>query len=131
MQKKSSLKPFYLSLSKWRCGDNGVNMLGTGYTELENKDGFMCCLGQGLKQFDRSTNIFQLDEPKDTSTRRRLFVTYIREDMEDESFGTWDNSDFSVDAMYVNDELDLTTPERIVALEFLLQGEGYRLVVVD
>lgn len=133
MQKKSSLKPFYLSLSKWRCGgEKSENVLGKGKTRLRNNLGFECCLGQGLSQFDPSTKITRHDEPCYTKTKHTLFVTVETDQYDDDEPEVYVyNSEFSWDAMQINDDKELTTPERIVALEFLLQGEGYRLVVVD
>lgn len=119
MQKKSSLKPFYLSLSKWRCGEKGPNKIGDGSTMLLNQEGFMCCLGQGVKQFDASADIRGRFYPPSSGTKYPLFVK------DDES------TIFSLDAVGINDDEDLTTEERVVALEFLLQGEGYRLMVVN
>lgn len=44
-------KKFTVQLSKWRCGGNtGAYRLGEGETQLENLEGFACCLGFASKQ---------------------------------------------------------------------------------
>lgn len=80
----------------------------------------MCCLGQGLAQLDPEVQIKHAGLPADTFTEHPLFVSKNGR-----------NTRFSASAAKINDAERLTTQQRVVALEFLLQGEGYRLVVVD
>ena len=37
---------FIIDKSKWRAGQNSDHQVGEGNTELLNKEGYMCCLGQ-------------------------------------------------------------------------------------
>jgi hypothetical protein len=47
---------FTIDRSKWRCGGRGPNQRGKYKTQLLNKLGYMCCLGQILEQlgFERT-----------------------------------------------------------------------------
>lgn len=54
MKKYKLPKTLTLDLKKWRCGGDygvkGESSLGRGETELLNKQGCMCCLGQFAEQ---------------------------------------------------------------------------------
>lgn len=44
MKSKSKLS-FTINRAKWRSGGEDDNMTGHGVTELQNKEGYRCCLG--------------------------------------------------------------------------------------
>lgn len=74
------MKTLILKEAKWRCGDVTTNPIkeidgkkveidvcrGKGNTELKNKEGYMCCLGQFTQQLKPGTQILQKSDPSDT-----------------------------------------------------------------
>lgn len=122
---KNKLKPLYLSLSKWRCGDDSEDnncRMGKGGTMLLNDEGYMCCLGQFERQLDPKSSILEMSFPRRTSTVHPLLVKLEPHRA---------NSDFSESAVAINDDAETTISEKIISLEILAQFEGYRLVVID
>lgn len=117
------LKPLYLSLSRWRCGESGIegtHSMGDGNTCLLNEEGFMCCLGQFEKQLDPNVRIRDENYPNYTKTTHPLLVAK-----------RWVNSFFSYHAAKINDDEHSTIGEKIISLEVLAQYEGYTIIVVE
>lgn len=110
--------------SIWRCGSNGKFRHGEHATLLHNaKNGMMCCLGQACLQsgvakekMGRTVSPFYVSQflPK---------YSYLLE----EYFGYKTESEFSNEAMKINDEEKLSRSGRELSL-FLL-GKRHRIWV--
>lgn len=116
----SSKKPtdLYLDLSKWRCGEDGGldNELGKGETILENKKGYMCCLGQFCKQIGvPSFSLKQVGAPLclEDEYNHPFFIS------------------ISDRAMKINDYTDSTIKEKVNKLTALCKEHGVTLHIID
>lgn len=111
-------KKLILDYSKWRCGGDGENKLGDGYTELLNKYGFACCLGQFSLQLGLyEDDILGRGEPCECNTDIPLFVE--------------DDGVFVMRAININDDSDTTPEEKIEDIRDLLNGKGIELEVIN
>lgn len=121
------MKKIILDYSKWRCGREGANRLGEGETQLLNKEGFMCCLGQQALQ-ERE----DLDEnallgwwvPESIGCLIPL-LTLKHED------GDILNTSFADIAMRINDNHTTTPAEKITQLTTLLAEHDRELIVIN
>lgn len=113
-----------LDYSKWRCGSDGINQLGTGFTRLLNQDGFSCCIGQWSKQCGANdSDILDMKSPLSMGTDIPLFITR-------DGFRR-DNNQFAYDCMGINDNLLTTPEEKIEKLSKRLSDEGIQLEVIN
>lgn len=111
-------KKLILDYSKWRCGGDADNKLGEGYTELLNKHGFACCLGQfGLQLGLFEDDILGRGEPCECKTEVPLFVE--------------DGGVFVMRAININDDPDTTPNQKINEIAELLNEEGIELEVIN
>ncbi len=114
---------FTLDYSKWRCGKNGPNKVGFGYTSLLNDDSYMCCLGQFSRQIDPNADI------------RGAYMPYpscFSQELKDNLFTNgMDISDLSVDLAQINDNKDTTPQEKITSIRARLREEGHELEVIN
>jgi len=117
-------KTFVLDYSKWRCGDNGINKLGKGKTELLNTSGFMCCLGQFSIQLGcEKKEIKGRLTPRDINKPIRL-LSYKKDN--------WiENTNFSGNAIKINDNENTTPLGKIVLLRKLLAKHKLGLRVIN
>lgn len=126
------MKQLILDYSTWRCGgdnDMGEKSLGTGYTALLNKEGFMCCLGQFSKQLNPEITDKELlnnGEPSEVS-EEIPFLNFPVEDEPDEE--RYLNSELSDKAIKINDDAKTTIDEKITELKKLFESTGYEIVV--
>lgn len=119
-----------LDYSKWRCGGDGPNKLGEGYTELLNKFGFMCCLGLFESQCGiPNDQLLKKDEPMDVETVIPLFA--IQRYEPDEDYHGRINTKLSLEAIGINDDPETTPEEKIELLTNLLAKEGIQLEVIN
>jgi hypothetical protein len=123
------MKKLILDYSKWRCGGDGnsENKLGTGFTGLCNRSGFLCCLGQFSLQLNTDITEFDLigqSEPQDLNVPIELLTTGG-----EYSFITI--SDLSGKAIKINDNMDTTPETKIELLKELFSPEGYEIEVIN
>jgi hypothetical protein len=137
------VKQLILDYSKWRCGDDGENKIGTGTTALLNDQGFMCCLGQWCHQLGAPLEeLLNLGEPQEAKTTIDLFVDvekhnyeyfcpekgeYVTEEIIDGKCG----NTLSGDCITVNDNAESTPDEKIDKLTELLAEKGISLKVIN
>lgn len=97
--------------SKWRSGDWSVNTTGKGGTLLLNQEGYMCCLG---------FRCHQMGIPKEDLLDRggpwELSLKWDIPDLLDEHVN-YNNSDFTEEAITINDTPSLTPAEREIAIK--------------
>jgi hypothetical protein len=97
--------------SKWRSGDWSFNTTGEGGTYLLNKQGYMCCLG---------FRCHQMGIPKEDLLDRggpwELSFKWNIPDLLDEDV-SYKNSDFTDEAIDINDDVLLTPAEREIAIK--------------
>lgn len=124
-----------LDFETWRAGGGTIyqsheNKIGEGRTELCNKEGFMCCLGQWALQsgFDQG-QVMGNDEPADLSNQQRevfeKFSSY------NENKGGYCNTKLSDDCMTINDDNSTTYQEKIRLLTERLAKEDITLTVIN
>lgn len=119
------MKTLTLDYSKWRCGMNGENALGTGNTSLHNSVGLECCLGQFSKQLDKSLTdemIYADASPQDIGKKILLLTK------KEETY--FINTRFSKKAMIINDDTKTTPAVKISKLRMLLRKYRYMLRVI-
>jgi hypothetical protein len=111
-------KKLILDYSKWRCGGDGENKIGEGHTELLNKYGFACCLGQfGLQLGLFEDDIYGKEEPCECKTDIPLFVE--------------DDGVFVMQAIGINDDPYTDPDVKIFAISDLLKAKGIELEVIN
>lgn len=100
--------------SKWRTGSDGPHHTGKGLTQLLNKQGFMCCLGFRCNQMGvLKKDLLGKSEPNDLSDEYD-----IPDLVEDKPIYDWlgamyyENTDFTREAIQINDDNSLTKKER-------------------
>lgn len=119
---------FVVDRSKWRCGSIGDNAKGLGNkTYLLNKEGFMCCLGHCELQLGRSKKIIF-----NKSLPSNIFISLSINNDNDpfvfkNRYGHVASSDLSHDAVAINDDYKLTTPERERKLKELFKKHGHTI----
>lgn len=119
-------KTLYLDLKKWRCGDDTKkrkNRKGRGDTLLENAKGYRCCLGQWIKQTDKTCDINDLCSPQEV--RECKIQTLVKQST---SIG-YSNTLFSRSCMLINDDKGTTVKEKIYLLRKILKKYRRKLVV--
>ena len=113
------LKEFTIDRSKWRCGGDSNSKLGEGYTQLLNKKGYMCCLGQIAAQmgFDKES-IKNIGEPADIDGLNEIIADEFLlarvadyHHLDDENH-LYYNSDFAAELIRINDDNTIDTTER-------------------
>ncbi len=117
-------KVITIDRSKWRTGREGPNSSGVGRTSLLNKEGYMCCLGFFCLQ--RGIEEVYLGGIYTPYSINPLLFNKIPELL----FGSDMNSDFTWDAMSVNDNDLLTREDRENKLIELFKEEGITLEFV-
>lgn len=93
--------------SKWRTGGESPSKTGKGYTQLLNKQGFMCCLGfrcnqMGIPKKDLLGNHIP----------EHLKGLYDIPDLIEEDEGKWSDTAFTQEAININDDESITSTER-------------------
>ena len=136
------MQKLILDYSKWRCGggecrsENVENILGEGPTQLLNKQGFMCCLGQFSTQLEPSVTPLQLFEEGQPSGLEVLIpiLNYINDSGGSDYEGQWEtfrDTDLTNDAISINDDI-LTTPlEKIDLLKKLFAKAHCEIEVIN
>lgn len=121
-------KKLTLDYSKWRCGEDGDNALGTGKTKLLNEDGFMCCLGIWSLQLGAPEgDLLQKDDPSEL----KMLIPLFAEDGRLKFRGCRWTTHLSTECMSINDDKDTTPEEKIEQLGELLREEGIELEVIN
>jgi hypothetical protein len=119
------VKELILDYSKWRCGDDGDNKVGTGTTGLLNDQGYMCCLGQWCHQLGAPLpELLNNGEPQGIKTTIHLFV---EEELPDGKYG----NALTAECIRINDEPETTPDEKITQLTERLAKEGITLKVIN
>ena len=117
-------KKLILDYSKWRSGRGGINKVGEGPTTLLNSLGYMCCLGQWCQQLGIPDNELRGKQLPDGLNIEVKPLNY-------KSTGIIFNSNFSEQAITINDETKSTPDEKIMLLNNLLASEGIELEVIN
>lgn len=132
-----------LDYSKWRCGEGGDYSLGKGTTQLRNKDGYCCCLGQWSLQLGaKEDEITGCGEPNEIKTLIPLFCDIEIEYAEDYNPATdtyekievaryKSTNSFASDCIGINDKSKTTPEEKILELTELLQKHNIELEVIN
>lgn len=131
---KKSAKTLVLDLNNWRCGQESENSYGYGQTELENHQGFMCCLGQFSKQIEPKICVIGVGEPEDVFYNcENILVTktttddYIADD--DTNDSKYSNTRFSEKCIQINDSISTNVTQKIKQLTQQCKTIGYTLRV--
>ena len=111
------MEEIIIDRSKWRCGGYDDNKVGIGHTELENEEGFMCCLGQWISQKYKTIKIKGKDSPKEAVKRNRFLV--YKNDCDD-----YENTFLSKVLMGINDDANITLKKRESKLHEVAKKDG-------
>ena len=128
------MKKLTLQKSKWICGKpiyNTIssNCLGDGDTQLLNKEGFMCCLGQfSLQEGATKEQILDANIP---SSLNVLFSPLLVTAGRNPGMGNLYNTPFSTRAMYINDDQRTTIEKKISELTVLCKEYEIELEVIE
>lgn len=123
------MKKLILDYSKWRCGDDSDNQLGTGQTALLNSDGFMCCLGQFSLQLNpnlKEKDILEFAEPQEL----KIEIDMLSEVDEDE-FVFYKATKLTTDAIGINDDRRTTPAKKIEQLKELFLTKNCEIEVIN
>lgn len=119
MQKYKLPKELVLDYRRWICGPRVKNKknLGTGIgdTELLNSDNRLCCLGQWAEQAGvPRKELLGCSCPSDLASMANVVESLVRKDGE-----TYDDSQFSSNAMTINDDDETTIVQKVKKLTSL------------
>lgn len=121
------MKTLILDYEKWRCGSDGRNKLGKGFTSLENTFGFQCCLGQFSYQLNKKIkkeDLINKGEPENVKKIIKGLSYYPNN-------GYKTNTVLATEAVIINDD-NMTTPEeKIVLLRKLFKTKGFTIKVIN
>lgn len=117
---------YVLDYSTWRSGDISVNKVGEGDTNLLNKDGYSCCLGQFAQQKGvRRHKLLGLVEP--------CGLAYHLSKVYDKNFcasinNVFSNTDLGDELIHINDS-SLNPALKLFTIRRHLHKVGCRLVI--
>ncbi len=101
---------FTVDRSKWRCGGEGLNKTGIGATYLLNNQGYQCCLGFACEAAgEKKESIFYKGTPEKVHND---WGSIIKGHMLNLVTFKGHNSEFTCDAICINDNPNLSTAER-------------------
>lgn len=123
-------KTYIIDRSTWRCGgDNGKNAKGLGEVLMKNEKGFMCCLGQCVIQDNPDKKDWDIGagEPQEFAEENTLIEKSPFYYVEPHWSNHYDNTELSAYAMDINDNKDLTLPERESELKALFRQYGLNI----
>lgn len=119
---------YILDYSKWRSGGEGQWKVGLGSTEMLNREGFSCCLGQFAKQAGvRDVFLLYRSGPRNVSYHAGLYDSSFVEGCGE----LFSNSKLAVNLMEINDNEERTPGERIKAIREKLEEHGHTLKVIN
>lgn len=114
---------FTVDRSKWRFG-GGKHFDTKGETQLLNNRGYMCCLGFCMKQLGLDDNLIRdKAAPANVMLKHNDFVSCG-------PYGTIKNSSLSMEAMRINDNDNISGPERERRLIELFSEHGHEIEFV-
>lgn len=111
---------FTIDRKTWRSGNNSPTHTGEGETMLLNEEGYMCCLGQCLRQIDPNAELLNKYAPSSLSNIKSPFVNNQAK-----------NTALSTKAIMINDNGTTTIPKREADLIALFKSHGHTLVFID
>lgn len=125
---------YTLDITKWICGlpqqnlHRPDNFLGRGFTQLENVQGFMCCLGQFAHQVNPELNIVNLGQPKSLAEKYEL--VYDQNFVYKNGWGYY-LTNLAISCININDNKSTTVAQKIKLLIEALATEGITLDIVN
>lgn len=130
-------KEYTIDADKWICGDEASPKgcsLGEGFTEMKNKQGYMCCLGQIMRQQGVvDDDLESCGDPRDVryEIMRHSKVAYKNKaDLLTRNFlfdNKGRNSHLATSAMEINDDPSTTIGEKVNKLKGLFSRKGIKL----
>ena len=123
-------KEFTIDVDKWRCGDEGPNQIGSGFTEMLNSYGEMCCLGQISKQMGVEDDLLlYTTDPSDTASIVRNSNSKVKADYltHNPLLNGKKHSKLATEAIIINDDPHLTLEQRKEKLTELFKKKGIKL----
>ena len=124
---------FKIDRSKWRSGGQlnifyspSKDRIGLGDTRLLNTEGFMCCVGQCVQQLDDTLEILEIGLPSEIESDviPEMFITQGKDIWD----GMTTRDSVLVDhAVEINDDAELTTPQREEKLKELFIEHGHEI----
>jgi hypothetical protein len=121
------MKTITIDRAKWRCGgkENLHSAKGKGDTQLENEQGFCCCLGFATKQIAPMARTLCVGNPMRSVELSGVEIPYLTEQRYSLYKGYYiGGTDFTFDCMRINDDYRIAQEERerLLIAEFAKQG---------
>jgi hypothetical protein len=111
----SEIRTVVIDRSKWRTGGGSKHATGQGDTELQNTEGYMCCLGFVCKSHKTKTK--GISSPGFVGRKIPLLTS------KRDSWEGYENTELSKDAMTINDDYGTTRQEKESKLKKLFKGK--------
>lgn len=123
-------KIYTLNVAKWRCGGySEENQLGQGFTEMVNKQGYSCCLGQFASRKVPKKNLLEMSTPADVAhSAGTLYDTAF---VSADPYGHYSSTSLACTLMEINDDQETTPEEKITEIRKLLKTCGFQLRVIN
>jgi len=122
---------FIIDCGDWRCGDDADDpavFLGTGATQLLNRNGCMCCLGQIAQQCGVPIDsLLCQSSPCDLDGQWDKIPFLVTDGV----YEAYRNSVLASSAMYINDNAEMTIHEKMERLTALFAEYDIELEFVD
>jgi|SRR6478736_2298948 len=107
-----------LDYSKWRCGANGSNSVGEGFTMMLNNEGYSCCLGLFSKQYNvPDCYLIDFGTP-DHLVNHGIQIPLF-------------TNPFVCAAVQINDDPNTTPEQKISSIGSMLKRHGIELEVIN
>lgn len=121
------MKTLTLDYKKWRCGSYGGKDTahGRGSTNLLNKEGYMCCLGQFSTQLNPKVKLKDILNISAPSCLDKLIPALSKNKLDVQ------DTNLSDSAMAINDDSNISIEQKIKKLKSLFQKKGYRIKVTN
>jgi len=132
LERSERMKKFTINRSIWRCGtlsDDLNKRHGEGETQLLNREGFMCCLGQVCEQAGVPKDRLKcIEYPRNLANNFKEEIEFLIEPSSMQIYSNgFSNSELAAAAVSINDNPKITLEKREKALVELFADAGYEL----
>ena len=111
----SEIRTVVIDRSKWRTGGCSKHATGQGDTNLQNEEGYMCCLGFVCKSHKTKTK--GISSPGFVDRKIPLLTK------KDYVWNNYEDTQLSEEAMMINDDHNTTRQEKESKLKKLFKGK--------
>lgn len=118
---------YTLDIAKWRCG-GAEKQMGQGPTQMANRAGFMCCLGQFALKHTKRRHMVDFNTPQAlaTSLQKIYDPIFVHHNVTKQKFL---NTELSSELMRINDAKRTSVEYKVTEIRELLRKNGHILRV--